>query len=360
MPSLPGMRAGGFYDQHSTGQRASIESVFDWIDALLPGIPRPTAAADRPFTMADYGCSEGGNSLRIVEHVAQQLAKQDTPAPLWAIFNDLATNNFNRLFENLAASNSLPAERPGLYHAAVAGSFYGPLLPPSTVQFGLSFNSLVWMDQLPRAAVPDYIIYPGEHPRRAGIRVSLDAVAAFSAQARSDLTRFLHHRAAELTPGGKLLVCVPARDGEHCVADGLYDVLHDACQDMVRQGKLAEQAYRDFLMPVYFRRLDEMVDPVTADIELAKQLTIERAEIVYVDTPFARDFERTGDNDAYAEALVGFLQAFSEPVVRAGLPASPDFDLVAAIYDRARQRVRENPEAYRFVYIQAACVYSRR
>jgi len=358
MPSLPGMRAGGFYDQHSTGQRASIESVFDWIDELLPGIPRPTAA-DRPFTLADYGCSEGGNSLRIVEHVAQQLQQAGTSVPLLAIFNDLATNNFNRLFENLAAGGCLPAQQPGLYHLAVAGSFYGPLLPPCTVQFGLSFNSLVWLDQLPRAAVPDYIIYPGEHPRRAGVSVSREAVAAFPAQARSDLTRFLHHRVAELTPGGKLLVCVPARVGDRCVADGLYDVLHDACQDMVRQDALAEQAYRDFLMPVYFRRLDEMVDPVTADVELAKQLAIERAEIVYVDTPYVRDFEQSGDSNAYADALVGFLQAFSEPVLRAGLPAAPDFDLVAAIYDRARERVRENPEAYRFVYIQAACVYSR-
>jgi len=102
-----------------------------------------------------------------------------------------------------------------------------------------------------------------------------------------------------------------------------------------------------------------MVDPVTADVELAKQLAIERAEIVYVDTPYVRDFEQSGDSNAYADALVGFLQAFSEPVLRAGLPAAPDFDLVAAIYDRARERVRENPEAYRFVYIQAACVYSR-
>lgn len=359
MPSLPGMRAGGYYDQHSTGQRASIESVFDWIDELLPGIPQ-VAAADRPFTMADYGCSEGGNSLRIVEHVAQQLQRSGKAVPLWAIFNDLATNNFNRLFENLSARNSLPAQRPGLYHAAVAGSFYGPLLPPGTVQFGLSFNSLVWMDQLPSAAVPDYIIYPGEHPRRAGVSVSREAVAAFTDQARSDLLHFLKHRAAELTSGGKLLVCVPARDGDRCVADGVYDVLHDACQDMVRDGKLAAQAYRDFLMPVYFRRLDEMVDPVAADVELAKQLTIERAEIVYVDTPFVREFEQSGDSNAYAEALVGFLQAFSEPVLRAGLPASPDFDLVAAIFDRARQRVRENPAAYRFVYIQAGCVYARR
>lgn len=353
------MRAGGFYDQHSTGQRASIESVFDWIDALLPGIPH-SAVADRPFTMADYGCSEGGNSLRIVEHVAQQLQQAGTTVPLWAIFNDLATNNFNRLFENLSAGNCLPAQRAGLYHAAVAGSFYGPLLPTGTVQFGLSFNSLVWMDQLPSATVPDYIIYSGEHPRRAGISVSREAVAAFSGQARSDLLRFLRYRAAELTPGGKLLVCVPARDGQRCVADGVYDVLHDACQDMVHEGKLAAQAYRDFVMPVYFRRLDEMVDPVTADVELAKQLAIERAEIVYVDTPFVREFERSGDSSAYAEALVGFLQAFSEPVLRAGLPASPNFDLAAAIFDRARQRVRENPETYRFVYIQAACVYSRR
>ena len=40
--------------------------------------------------------------------------------------------------------------------------------------------------------------------------------------------------------------------------------------------------------------------------------------------------------------------------------ASSEFDLVAAIYDRARERVREKPAAYQFEYIQVACLYARR
>ncbi|MGD9645173.1 MAG: hypothetical protein AB7U73_05630 [Pirellulales bacterium] len=358
MPSLPGMRAGGYYDQHSSGQRASIEAVFGWIDALLPGIP--AQAADRPFAMADFGCSEGANSLRIVAHVRRALAALGQGDRLWATFNDLPSNNFNRLFDNLARQELLPAQKPGLYHAAVAGSFYGPLLPRHSLQFGLSFNSLVWLDQLPPAPVPDFVIYPGPTPHRADVQVSAAAVAAFAEQARSDLLRFLAARADELVPGGKLLVCVPARDAGHSTSEGLYDLLHDSCVDMVRRGLLDEQAYRDFVMPVYFRRLDEMVDPLAGVPHLAERLAVERAEIVYVATPFVDEFRRTGDRAIYAEAFVGFLQAFSEPVLRAGLPSAESVDVVASIYDRARERLRVEPERYPFEYIQAACVYARR
>src|SRR5262249_46774902 len=67
MPVLPGMKAGGYYDQHSSYQRVTVESLFPWIDQAVAGMALPDEG--RPFTVADYGCSEGSNSILAVGQV---------------------------------------------------------------------------------------------------------------------------------------------------------------------------------------------------------------------------------------------------------------------------------------------------
>ena len=73
--------------------------------------------------------------------------------------------------------------------------------------------------------------------------------------------RFLECRADEMAPGGRLLIAVPARNEQYWTGAGVYDLLHDACVDLVREGRIDGPAYQRALMPVYFRSLDELLRP---------------------------------------------------------------------------------------------------
>ena len=76
MPSTSGMKADGFYDKHSSGQRASIKALLEWIDAAANGLALP--AAGRPIAIADYGCSEGRNSVLLMRRTIDALrARRD-------------------------------------------------------------------------------------------------------------------------------------------------------------------------------------------------------------------------------------------------------------------------------------------
>src|SRR6516162_1613223 len=105
MPATTGMKGAGYYDQHSGTQLSSIQALQDCVDEAVASLSLPDAV--QPITVLDLGSSEGRR------------------AGLFPV---------------------------GVYHGAVGGSFYGPLLPPSTVHFATSFNAIHWLDRLP--AVP--------------------------------------------------------------------------------------------------------------------------------------------------------------------------------------------------------------
>jgi hypothetical protein len=352
------MKGEGYYDRHSTAQRASIQMLLGWVEEAVAALPLPPEA--RPITFLDLGSSEGSNAL-VSMTAAARAVRRRSGQPIQAVCSDLPGNNFNRLFRNLDEARKggdWPAE---VYAGAAAGSFYEPLWPPGTVHLSTCFNALLWLDRLP-AAVPDFVVYRRPHPPRPGLTVPPQTEAAFAGQADHDLVRFLTARARELVPGGKLLLGTPGDGPDHRLGDGVYDLLNDACLDLVHEGRLDRARYEGLVMPVYFRTADETLAPLTrADSPLRGAFAIDRAETLEVPTPFFAAFRRDGDVAAYAEEYTGFLRAFSEPVVRRAL-VGPDEDpvVIDELYRRVHARLRAEPERYQFRYTLVAVLLTRR
>lgn len=358
MPSTSGMKDRGFYDEHSTAQRATIEFLLEWIEIAAGSLTLPPAG--KPVTIADYGCSEGGNAILGVGRAVEVLERRGSKHPICAVFSDLATNNFNRLFENLIAAKSLAADRAGFFPVAAGGSFYGPLLPPNTVNLGMTFNAVCWMDRLP-THVQDFVIHPCGATIRPGVQITADEHRAFVEQAAGDLLRFFTHRAEEMQPGARLIIVLPGRNANHWCGSGVYDLLDDACRALVDAGRIDRATYERITMPVYFRSLEELLVPVQEnDSPLASAFTVERTFGEIVPTPFVEEFKKSGDAGRYADAYVGFLQAFSEPVVRPVIEPAHGSDAVAAIYEQAKSLLRNEPEKYPFRYLLVAAMLMRK
>jgi gibberellin A4 carboxyl methyltransferase len=359
MPTVSGMKPDGFYDQHSSGQRSSIEILLPWIDAAAQAASLPDEHL--PITIVDYGCSEGRNSVRVIGRAVEVLRRRGAGHAICPVFSDLASNNFNQVFHNLAESGQLAADHAGFFPLVAGGSFYGPLLAPRSVHLGMTFNAVCWLDSVPSTPIPDFIIYPGPKPHRPDVQVTSEAVAAFTAQAQHDMARFLRCRAEELARGARLLIAVPGRDEKHWTGGGIYDVIHDACMDLVRAGRIDLAAYQRTLMPVYFRTLDELLQPLQSPgSPLAGAFAIEKSECSYVPTSFVVAYQQTGDLQRYVDEYVGFVQAFTEPIIRPALQSVHGPEVIAEIYQRAKERLRAAPEDYVFRYIQVAALLVRR
>jgi gibberellin A4 carboxyl methyltransferase len=308
MPATTGMKGAGFYDQHSSAQLASIQHVLDWLHGAAADLKLPPP--ERPVTVLDLGSSEGRNAVVAMNAVAEAL-RQRTEQPIEIVYSDLPSNNFNGLFRNLQESRGTAAE---VYTSATAGSFYRQLMPAGTVHFATSFNAILWLDQLPAVPIRDFVVYRRPQPSKPGLAVSAEMVAAFSAQAARDLDHFLHARARELAPGGKLLIVTPGDAPAARLCDGPYDLVNDACLDLVNAGRVERARYESLTIPVYFRTVAELRAPIDdAGSPLSKLFRIDRAETLEVQTPFILALEQGGPVTAFADAYTGFLRAFSEP-----------------------------------------------
>jgi hypothetical protein len=288
--------------------------------------------------------------------------RRRTGQPLQTIYSDLVSNNFNQLFASLEEARRSGRFPHGVFASAVGGSFYGPLLPPGTVQLATCFNAIHWLDRLPSVPLRDSVVYRRLHPPRPGRAVSPEATAAFARQAERDLVGFLECRARELVPGGKLLLAAVGDTDEACNVDGLCDVLNDACLDLVAAGGLDREQYERLTLPVYSRTVAELIAPLEDEHSPVRgAFAVDRAQTLEVQTPFLVEFRRGGDVAAYAAAFTGFLRAISEPVVRAAL-AQPEreAEAVERLYERIRARLLAEPERYIWRYIIVAALLTRR
>ena len=359
MPATTGMKGSGYYDQHSETQGSAIQAFQDWVDDAVAHLPLPAPA--QPVTVLDLGSSEGRNAVRLMTGIVAGLRRR-TDQPIQTIFSDLASNNFNGLFANLEQARRAGPFAVDVYPGAVGGSFYGPLLPPGTVHLATCFNAIHWLDRLPAVRLPDHVVYRRPHPPRPGLAVSPEATAAFTRQAEQDLVRFLQYRDRELVPGAKLLLVGPGDSDQSRQCDGVFDVLNDACLDLVAAGRLGREQYERLTTPVYFRTLEELLAPLQReDSPVRGAFTVDRAEALEVPIPFLVEFRRDGNVAAYAGAYTGFLRAVSEPVVRVAVnQPEGEGGTVERLYERVRVRLLADPERYSWRFTLVAALLTRR
>jgi hypothetical protein len=358
MPATTGMKGSGYYDQHSAAQRASIHSLEEWLDDAIMDLPLPDD--EQPITVLDMGSSEGRNAIQMMARIVAGLRRR-TRQPIQTIYSDLASNNFNQLFGSLEEARRSGLFAPSVHASAMAGSFYGPLLRPGTVHLATCFNSIQWLDNLPAVTVPNFVAYRRPHPLRPWLNVSPQVTAAFKGQAEHDLGRFFQCRAVELVSGGKLLVAGPGDTDQIRVGDGFSDVFNDACLDLVAAGQLKREEYERFTFPVYFRTVEELLEPLNReDSPMRGEFTVDRAEAFEIPTPFLVEFQSNSDVEAYSRAYTGFMRAISEPVFQAAFGPPNGQSTVDALYERIRTRVISDPQRYTFRYIMVAALLTRR
>jgi gibberellin A4 carboxyl methyltransferase len=355
MPVTTGMKPHGFYNQHSAPQLQSITAVLPWLLEAISSINFSDAKG--PVLVADFGASEGRNSVAAMRQVVPAIRAR-TERPIQVILSDLATSDFNQLFVNLMPGGQSAFAEPDVYSAAVGGSMFDQLLPGGTVTIATTYNAIGFLSRKPPVDLPNYILPMGPSRPRAGIGVSSEVRQAYAAQAAEDLRNFYRARAASMVRGGKLLVASFGVGEQHRCCDGIYDLLNDALLDLVEEGRISQADHERLVFPIYFRSVAELIAPIHGSSrDPSYPFKLERAESMEVPVPFNEEFESSKDLETYASEHTGFLRAFSEPIVRLCFASLHDLeDVIERLYQRVRSRLIERREDYVFRYVQVAAL----
>lgn len=328
-PASNVMDGEGFYNEHSRQQREAAAAGARMLREAAAEIPLTGRA---PLLIADYGSSEGRNSLPPLAAALDEIGGRDAGATreLAVVHTDLPGNDFSSLFEAIAADPGTYA-RPGAFSFAAGRSFYEQLLPTGSVSLGWSSTAVLWLSEAP-CPLPDHLFsfrQEGERRRR------------WAERAAADWEAFLRLRCAECRPGAQLVVTTLLAGADYLpwmavVEAGLGDALEAGAIGRAEHGAMA--------IPTYLREPEEFFGAVEgAGLPLA---LLDSATRTAADPAFDA-LRRHGDPARYSRQAVAAYRAWSEPSLLAALdPGRGPSERRAsldAIYELTRARLEAEP-----------------
>jgi hypothetical protein len=334
------MLGAGAYDQHSKLQAGVVQMASARLENAALAVL--TSSAPAPLAMADYGSATGKNSIAAVHFLAEVVARHRSGVHLALHFCDQPDNDWKVL---AARASEAFAERHDITYGMFPRSFYGPVLPPCSVDIGWSAISVHWLSAKPGEAIDGLWPHGGLGAQRA----------AFTQQARRDWSVFLTQRARELRAGGQLIVIAAcSRADGTSTADAYLDMPWEVIRELEREGALSARERGAMHVPTYFRCAAEWQAPFGSP-DLPLELA-DYAEELLPDALWA-DYERSGDRAAFAAAWVGWLRAFTEPLLAGALDPERGVEQRRAVLDelyrRTAARVVRDPERARIPWTLA-------
>jgi hypothetical protein len=289
-------------------------------------------SGDRPIVIADYGSSQGKNSLAPMRAaIAALRLRAGRQRSIFVCHTDLPANDFSEMFALLESDpESYLQGEPRVFPYAIGRSFYRSLFPPGHVDLGWSSYAAVWLSRIP-LQIPDHFFIP----------CSTGAVRAeFDRQASQDWEAFLSLRATELRATGRLVVALPALDHDGTIGfASMMDHANAQLFDLVRMGVISAEERSHMTIAACPRREQDLLAPFARD-GLFQGLAVEHSSTLSVPDPAWIEFQQDGDAGTFASKRAAFFRAVFIPSLSQALAPTRGVEERQMFADRLEEGVQ--------------------
>jgi SAM-dependent methyltransferase len=329
------MEGGGLYNRHSGLQHANLQTALPLLEDAARSIGQSSAGL---AVIADYGASQGRNSMGPMGRAIDLLREQDAGRPVQVFHTDLPSNDFASLFTLLADDPaSYLSGRTAVYPTAIGRSYFEAILPSASVDLGWSSNALHWMSESP-VDVDDHAWAVFSASQAA--RDAVDDVLA------RDWLQFLTARNLELRPGGRLICQFMGRGESELGFEWMAGLFWQSIVDLREEGHLTEAETRRMTAPSAGRSLAQVAAPF--QLGEVPGLEIDHLSLFESPDPFWDEYQRTGDEQRLGEQWSRMMRAANGPNFAAGLDASRDRSaLLDRLTDRLAEHIAADPQRSR-------------
>ncbi|MEM6303147.1 MAG: SAM-dependent methyltransferase [Pseudomonadota bacterium] len=353
------MKGAGYYSQATKGARNVIMAATPVVEAALA--TQALADDGAPVTMTDMGAADGGTSIEMWTQILTGLRAALPQRALQLVYTDLPRNDFGQLFRIVHGQTDLAAVAPevdNVYLMASATSFHHPIVPPGTLHLGFSATASHYVSETP-AEIPDHVHMVG---------ASGEVRSAYMAQGARDWEAFLTARAAELAPGGRLVLYNFGIDEQgrflgHTGGVSMFDTFAQLWQALATEGVISQEEFAATNFPQAYRTVEEFAAPFEDETSPVYRagLRLEDIGTLHTRCPFEEAFAQGGMSARdFAKSYIPTLRSWSEPTFVSGLSPTRKPEEIAAIIDRFYQSyedlVAENPDGHAMDYIHCRVV----
>ena len=306
---LAAMEGKGAYNRHSLIPSAGGALALPHLGRAIA--ETPLGSGDDAIVIADYGSSQGLNSLAPMRLAVDAIrARAGADRPILVFHNDQPANDFNSLFDVLDKSPDCYCRGDNnVFPCAIGRSFYESVLPADSVHLGWSSYAAMWISRIP-TLIPDHFIFA---------RTTGEVRAAWARQGAEDWETFLSLRARELKPGGRLVISTPGADEDgRSVFDPIMDHANAEHTTMVEEGAITADERARMALNVWPRRRAELVAPFADDGRFGS-LVLKESETCVLKDPAWDAYEANGDKDALATKRALFFRSVFSPTLASSL-----------------------------------------
>jgi hypothetical protein len=326
------MEGNGAYNRHAKLQARGIAMALPFLEQAVRSIT--LNGGSQPVVIADYGSSQGKNSLAPMRTAIGALRARLGPyRPISVVHIDQAANDFNTLFDVLHRDPERYARAdPNVFPSAIGRSFYGGVLPPDHVHLGWSSYAVIWLSRTPML-IPGHFI---------ALRSTGEVRAAFDRQGAEDWESFLSLRSRELQPGGRLVVVLPGLgdDGELSLGlEVLFDHANAILAEMVDRGAITADERAQMVLASYPRRRGQLLAPFDSSGQFCG-LTVEHCDLSIVPDAAWAEYERDGNKEMLATRQARFFRTAFAPSLACALAAAADPAACGAFAERLEDRLK--------------------
>jgi hypothetical protein len=303
------MEGGGSYNLHAKVPAGGGDLALPYLEkaaqscALSPG--------DDPIVIADYGSSQGKNSLAPMRAAIRCLrTRVGSTRAVIVTHVDQHANDFNTLFEVLHNHPERYAmDDPYVFPFAIGRSFYESVFPSEQVNLGWCSYAAVWLNRIP-ALIPGHFI---SHISTG------EARAAFDRQAADDWKLFLSLRAQELRDDGRLVVVLPGlSDAGATGFESLFHRANAVLEELVCERVITVDERKQMVLGAYPRRRAQLLEPFNADGRF-QSLSVEHCELYDLPDAAWDDYQLDGNAEAFVSRHAAFFRAIFVPSLAAAI-----------------------------------------
>jgi len=249
----------GMTDSYDRDSKTQQEDFLRLLGSLLQCINLTSPDHERPYSIIDYGCSSGANSVLAMSRLIQYVHAHKSINTFSAYHNDLPSNDFNALVGNIENSRDGYQQLPGcqVFTQVVPSSFFRQVVPDKQVDLGLTVAAVHWLTRVPDSDYQDAVFLSDANQRER---------TALLSQAGQDWQSFARARSRELKPGGLLFIVglgsvIDSVGNREVSTAGLFVVVKKVLEELVAEGHLSREALNAFVFPVVPRTLEEYLKP---------------------------------------------------------------------------------------------------
>jgi hypothetical protein len=328
------MEGGGSYNRHARVPAGGGNLALPFLEQAVQDIT--LNGGDQPVVIADYGSSQGKNSLAPMRAAIKVLRARVGPdRPISVVHVDQAANDFNTLFDVLHRDpERYSIDDPNIFPSAIGRSFYGSVFPREHVHLGWSSYAAVWLNRIPMP-IPGHFI---------PLASTGEVRKAFERQAADDWKLFLSLRSAELRAGGRLVVVLPGLSDEGLTGfEPLFRYANSALAEMVAEATITNDERARMVLGSCPRRKCELLVPFSADGQFFG-LSVEHCEVFGLPDPAWTDYEQDANVELLANRQADFFRSIFVPSLASALTGSGKRQIFADAMDqKLKQRIVDQP-----------------